>query len=173
VEIEMSSKLSVEEVLANLERRAVFHREQEAFHAQKAAQHQAEQAHHAAELEKVLQSLEAFRAVVSVAVDLAQPVQKPAEPAAEIEEADLPAPGRLMVGRLIRLVVDRPGLAEPFGATAVAAEANRRFAAHLRQPIQSRTASDVLRRMLGEGRLQVSRKGKALHEALYVRNRPS
>ena len=38
----MSSKLSVEEVLANLEQRAVFHREQEALHAQKAVQHQAD-----------------------------------------------------------------------------------------------------------------------------------
>jgi hypothetical protein len=36
----MSSKLSVEEVLSNLERRAVFHREQEALHARQAVHHQ-------------------------------------------------------------------------------------------------------------------------------------
>ena len=40
----MSSKISVQEVLATLEQRAAFHREQEALHAQKAAQHQTEQA---------------------------------------------------------------------------------------------------------------------------------
>ena len=74
-----------------------------------------------------------------------------------------------MVSRLIRLVVERPGLAEPFGATAVAAEANRRFAACLREPIQVRAASDVLRRMHDEGRIRIARKGKPLHEALYTR----
>jgi len=79
----MSSKLSVEEVLANLEQRAVFHREQEAFHAQKIAEHQAEQAFHAAEREKVLRSLEAFREAAPAAVDLAQPLPIPADPADE------------------------------------------------------------------------------------------
>jgi len=77
-----------------------------------------------------------------------------------------------MVSRLVRLVVERSGLAEPFGASAVAAEANRRFADRLRQPIDQRTASDVLRRMLGEGEIHSARKGKAFHEALYAR-RPS
>jgi hypothetical protein len=165
----MSSKLSVEEVLTNLEQRADFHREQEAFHAQKIAEHQAEQAFHAAEREKVLRSLEAFREAAPAAVDLAQPLPIPADPADESEDADLPAPGRLMVSRLLRLLVERPGLEEPFGATAVAAEANRRFADRLREPVQVRAASDVLRRMLNEGLLQISRKGKPLHEALYVR----
>ena len=33
---------------------------------------------------------------------------------------------------------------------AVAAEANRRFADRLRSPVNSRTASDVLRRLLAE-----------------------
>jgi hypothetical protein len=163
-----SSKLSVEEVLANLEQRAVFHREQEALHAQKMALHQAEQALHAGELEKVLQSLEAFRAVAAAAVDLAQPLARPAS-----EEVDLPPPGRLMVSRLLRLVAERPGLAEPFSATAVAAEANRRFADRLRKPIQARMAADVLRRMVREGLLQVAQEGKAFHEALYVRRQPS
>jgi len=163
----MSAKLSVEEVLANLEQRAVFHREQEALHAQRSAHHQAEQALHAAELAKVLQSLEAFRAVAPAAVDLAQPVPVPADPSSEIQEADLPPPGRLMVSRLIRLVVER--LAESFGATAVAAETNRRFSARLREPVQTPTVSNVLRRMLDEGRLRIAQKGKAFHEALYVR----
>jgi hypothetical protein len=170
----MSSKISVQEVLATLEQRAAFHREQEALHAQKAAQHQAEQARHAAELEKVAKSLEAFRAVAAAAVELAQPVPANAAPAspAEKEEIDLPPPGRLMVSRLIRLIVERPGLAEPFGASDVAAEANRRFADRLREPIDQRTASDVLRRMLGEGEIYSAQKGKAFHEALYTRRPP-
>jgi len=61
----MSPKLSVEEVLAQLEQHAVFHREREAFHSRE------ERALHAAELEKILENLEAFRTVAATAVDLA------------------------------------------------------------------------------------------------------
>jgi hypothetical protein len=163
----MSSKLSVEEVLANLEQRAVFHRDQEAFHGQQEAHHRDQRAFHAAELEKVQQSLESFRTVASAAMGLVQPVAVKA--AAAVQEEKLPPAGRLMVGRLLRIVVWSPSLAEPFGPTAVAAEANRRFADRLSRPIGPRTASDVLRRMLAEGALELIRKGKASHEALYTR----
>lgn len=72
-----------------------------------------------------------------------------------------------MVGRLIRLATESPGLPEPFGPTAVAAEANRRFAGRLPEPVGPRAASDVLRRMLAEGELQLVREGKPFQEALY------
>ena len=161
---------SVEEVLTNLEKRAVSIREQEAFHAQQEVHHREQRALCAAELEKVEQSLEAFRNIAPTAVDLARPLAAAATPAGAVEEA-LPPPGRLMVSRLLRMVVANPALQEPFGATAVAAEANRRFAARLRKPIGPRTASDVLRRMLTEGEIELAREGKAFHEALY-RRRP-
>src|SRR6185369_4702022 len=160
-----SSDLSVADVLASLEQRAEFHREQEEMHAQQEARHREERALHAAELAKVLQSLEAFRSVSSVATELAKPVAAAAAKKAEKEQ--LPPPGRLMVGRLLRLVVQ--GLAEPFGPTAVAAEANRRFADRLRRPVGSRTASDLLRRLLAEGVIRLAQKGTAFHEALYTR----
>lgn len=70
----MSSKLSVEEVLANLEQRAAFHREQEALHAEQEAHHREQRALHAAELETVLQNLDAFRTAATTAVGLARPV---------------------------------------------------------------------------------------------------
>ncbi len=57
---------------------------------------------------------------------------------------------------------------EPFGASAVAVEANRRIRDHL-PPIDRRTASDVLHRMLAEGAIRLAREGKAFHEALYTR----
>jgi hypothetical protein len=165
----MSSKLSVEDVLSNLEQRAVFHREQEALHAQKEVHHREQRALHAAELEKVLQSLEAFRALAPSAVELARPLPLKTAPAVAIDEAKLPPSGRLMVSRLIRLAVESPDLPEPFGASAVVAEANRRFADRLREPVGPRTASDVLRRMLAEGEIQLAREGRPSHEALYAR----
>lgn len=163
----MSSKLSVEEVLANLERRAVFHREQETVHAEQEIHHREQRELHAAELTKVLQSLESFRAVAAEAVDLARlPVAKPVPAAAEEK---IPPPGRLRISRMLRLAVFSADLEEPFGATALAKAANRRFAGHLEQPVGLRTASDVLRRMLAEGEVQLAREGKAFHEALYSR----
>jgi hypothetical protein len=166
----MSSNLSVAEVLASLEQRAAFHRDQEAMHAQQETQHREERALHAAELAKVLQSLEAFREVASVAAELAQPVAAAAaakKAEKEKEKEKLPPPGRLMVGRLLTLVIQ--GLAEPFGPTAVAVEANRRFADRLRRPVGTRTASDLLRRLLAEGTIRLAQKGTAFHEALYTR----
>ena len=161
----MSSKLSIEDVLANLEKQSAFHREQEAFHAQKESHHRDQRAAHAAELEKVLQSLETFRTAAASAVDLAQTVAR------QSQEPELPPPGRLMAGRLVRLVAESPGLAEPFVPATVAAEVNRRFASHLTKPVSSRAASDTLRRMLAEGTLRLVRKGTPFHEAQYARRR--
>ncbi|HEX4961857.1 MAG TPA: hypothetical protein VF173_13520 [Thermoanaerobaculia bacterium] len=165
----METKLSIEEVLSNLEARAIFLRDQEAFHAQQEVHHREQRAAFAAELAKVQQNLEAFRTALASTADLA--LLSPAPPAAGEAElpAKLPAPGRLMVGRLLRLVAKSPGLAEPFGPTAVAAEVNRRFPDRLEEPVGPRAASDALRRMLAEGELDLVRKGKAAHEALYTR----
>jgi hypothetical protein len=163
----MSAKLSIEKVVSNLEQREAFLRQQKDFHAQQESHHGEQRAACAAELETVLKSLEVFRAALALAEDPAL-LSVPA-PAAQ-DEATLPPPNRLMVSRLLRLVVESPGLLEePFGPTAVAAEVNRRFANRLREPVGPRPASDVLRRMLAEGDLQRVRKGKASHEALYRR----
>jgi len=161
----MSSKLSVEDVLSQLEKREAFHREREAFHAQQEALHREE-------LEKVLQSLEAFRTAAATAVDLAR-LARPAaaKPISDesVEEELLPPPGRLQISQLLRSVILSPALPEPFGASAVAAEANRRIQGRL-PPVDRRTASDVLRRMLAEGVIRLAREGKAFHEALYTRS---
>ena len=167
----MTSKLSVEEVLAHLEQRAVSLREQEAFHAKQESHHREQRDLCAAELEKVQQSLEAFRQISATAVDLVRPLAAQARPIVEDDKEELPPPGRLMVGRLIEIIVESSSLSEPFGPTAVAEETNRRFASRLREEIGSRTASDVLRRLLAEGEIELVRKGKAFYEALYRRRR--
>ena len=163
----MSSKLSVEDVLAKLEKRAAFHRAQEAFHAQQETQHHEQRALHAAELEKVLQSLESFRTVSAAAVDLAQSL--PVKPTAKDE---MPPPGRLMSSRLVRMIVQSPSFDEPFGPAAVVAEAHRRFADRLPRPLEHRMVSNVLRRLVDEGLLQIDRQGKAHQESLYRRRAP-
>ena len=161
----MSSKLSIEELLSTLEQRAFFLREEEAVHARQEAHHREQRALLAAELEKVMQNLESLRTVVSATADLVVG-SRWTKPAAV---PDLPPPGRLMMGKLLRLVVEDGGLQEPFSPAAVAAEANRRFADRLGKPVDSRTASDVLRRMLAEGRIRLARGGKGPRGALYAR----
>jgi hypothetical protein len=171
----MSSELSVKEMLAELERREALHRDQEAFHAAQEVFHEQQQAHHreqravhAAELEKVRQNLTAFRAAAASAADLVGPVKSPAP---RTPAPELPPPGKKFVSGLLNRVVADSELTEPFGPKAVAAEANRRFEAHLIQPVGPRTASDVLRRLLKEGKLQLVREGGANLEALYRRKR--
>ncbi|HEV8579095.1 MAG TPA: hypothetical protein VGX68_08420 [Thermoanaerobaculia bacterium] len=166
----MGSKLSVEDVMANLEARAAFHREQEAhhrdqeaFHVQQTAYHREQQAFHRTAQEKALKDLETFRTVVGSAG---------AQPLPQEEEPEVPAPGRKRFGRMVMLAAESPDLPEPFGPTAAAEEATRRFAEHLSGPIRPRTASDALRRMLAEGRLELVRKGTAKREALYKRPGP-
>jgi hypothetical protein len=105
----MTAKLSVEEVLATLEARTVFHSEQEAFHAEREVHHRERRALHAAELARVKESLESFRALAPTALNLARErvgpapsVNAPPDPAA-LE--DLTATGRLPGSRLLRRVV--------------------------------------------------------------------
>ncbi len=169
----MSTRLSIEEMLSHLEKREAHHREREAFHAEQEAFHEQQQAHHreqravhTAELEKVRQSLATFRAAAASAADLVGPVEPPAPPPAALK---LPRPGRKFVSGLLQMAIASAELQEPFGPAAVAAEANRRFRPHLKELIGPRTASDVLRRLVREGELQLVRKGRAHIEALYKR----
>ena len=169
----MSAKLSIEEMLAQLEKREAHHRDQEAYHAQQDVFHGEQQLHHreqravhAAELEKVRESLATFRAAAASAADIVGPVEPPKPPPATPK---LPPPGKKFVSGLLQLVVASPELQEPFGPAAVAAETNRRFRAHLKVLVDTRTASDVLRRLAKEGDIQLVRKGKAWQEALYKR----
>lgn len=164
----MTSKLSIADVMANLESRAAFHREQEALHSAQEEKHRAERVRHAEELRRIVESLESFRSAASLAVGLAQAPQ-PAPPAtgASAPEVRIPASGRLMVSRLIRLVVAGREGGEAFGASAVAAEVNRRFADRLHHPVDTRTVSDVLRRMSQAHQIHLVRPGKAFSEAFY------
>jgi len=50
----------------------------------------------------------------------------------------------------------------------VAAEANRRIRNRL-PPVDRCTVSDILRRMLAEGAIRLTREGRVFHEALYTR----
>jgi hypothetical protein len=161
----MSSKLSVADVMANLESRAAFHREQEALHGAQEEKHREERVRHAEELRRIVESLESFRAAAALAAELGQVAPTATSPSAP--EVRISASGRLMVSRLVRLVVAGREGGEAFGASAVAAEVNRRFADRLHRPVDTRTVSDVLRRMSQAHQIHLVRPGKAFSEAFY------
>jgi len=161
----MTSKLSVADVMANLESRAAFHREQEALHSAQEEKHHEERVRHAEELRRIVESLESFRSAVALADGLGQAA--PLATGTSGPEVRIPASGRLMVSRLVRLVVAGREGGEAFGASAVAAEVNRRFADRLHHPVDTRTVSDVLRRMSQARQIHLVRPGKAFSEAFY------
>lgn len=159
----MSTELSVAKVIANLEARLAFHREQEALHARQEEHHRDQRGVHAAEIEKIAQSLEAFRNTAATAVELARPVPPPPPP------DDVETGARTMVSRLIARVVESRPADEAFGASSVADEVNQRYAKRLERPVDTRAASVVLRRLRARRQIHQIRKGKAAHEALYRR----
>lgn len=171
----MSAKLSVEDVLSNLEAREVFHRGKEVFHAEQEVHHREQRAVHAAELARVQESLAAFRAAAPTALEIARERVGPAPEAApdpallEVLE-DQTVSGRVPDSRRIRRVVLSWDRQESFGASDVAREANRRYRLQLRKPIDVRATSNVLRRMNDEGWIDLVRPGKAFYEALYRRH---
>lgn len=162
----MGSKLSVSQVVSNLEARLAFHKQQEAFHAQQEAHHREQRAVHAAEMEKVQTRLEPFRAAAESVEELAEepvPGLKPKQQAPDF------GPGRPNPTRVIRAVVESYELGERFGANSLAAEVNRRHPDKLDAPVDGRTVSVVLRRMREERRIHLVRPGRAYYEALYSR----
>jgi hypothetical protein len=164
----MSKTLSVAQMLANLEARAAFHQERRSFHAEKKAHHHEQLALHDAELRKTRERLEAFKAAAEAASELAAPPSAPEEDRAKEEIAYFGK--RPMLSRLVARVVDSQPAGEVFGARVIAAEVNRRYREVVKKPVQPRTVSVVLRRLEIARRIRQTRPGKALYEALYVRD---
>jgi hypothetical protein len=159
----MSTSLSVAQVLENLEKKLVFHRDQETLHTQQEAFHREQRAVHSAEIEKVAQHLEAFKAVALPAAELATPPAPPPLP----EEPDLGA--KPLISRLVTRVVASWPADQIFGSSHIAYEVNRRYPTKLRRPVNPRTVSVTLRRMRDTGQIHDIQEGRAHHEAIYAK----
>ena len=151
----MSTNLSVEALLSNLEQRVVLHRQKEAFHAQQEVHHREQRAVHAAELERVLQNLEAFRATAAAVVEIARPLEPETAP---MVEEELPPPGRLRVSRLLRRIVKSPSLKEPFSPTELGGGRHPPFRG---SPARARRLADRLGRPAPDAR---GGRGPASHQ---------
>jgi len=163
----MSSDRTVGEIVASLEAQVAFHRERLAFHAEQEGKHREQRAEHEARLAEVSQHLAQFRAVATGAAEIAGRLG-PAPRPLEIEIGARPRLPRL-IERLLRDLAPE----EPFGASRMAAEINRRFGPLLRRPARSSLVSIALRRMAKSGAIHPLRRGRSHQESLYTRDRPS
>jgi hypothetical protein len=155
---------SLDDLLADLETKVAFHRRQEGLCAEQEAIFRERRSFHSAELARISQCYESLRTAAATAEEIAAQTLP-----AELPGEDLGSPSRPKLTRMVtRVLEDRAGSAR-FGASEVAAEVNRRYAAHLRRPVEDEQVAIVLKRMADAGSLQKLRKGRPYHQALYSR----
>jgi hypothetical protein len=160
----MDTNVSIAQVLSEMETQIGHHEGQEAFHAQQEVLHRDQRALHAETLAKVRERYEAFRSAVTAAGEVVQLRPPAAAPAAE---PVLPDDRPITLTKLAARLIASKGQDETFTPTGVARELNQRFSAKLRRPADGRALSVCLRRLLGQGRLRLVKKGGAVHEAVY------
>ncbi|HYO12545.1 MAG TPA: hypothetical protein VE685_05050 [Thermoanaerobaculia bacterium] len=163
----MSNLLSVPDIIGRLESQLAQHRQREAFHAEQEAFHRERRAHHAAESERIAASLESFRATAAAVTDLVNHPDSPPRTAPSGTRAP-----RISLPRMVASALERLGLFEPFGISKVTAEVNRLFGDRLREPVDPRQVSVVLRRMASRRQIHVVQKGRQRQQTLYTRERP-
>jgi hypothetical protein len=161
----MSLKLSLEEILRNLEQQVAFHREQAAIHAREEELHRSQRVIHETELEKASRHLESLQTIAVPASEMVAPAA-PAKPDLEVG----PNP---KLTTLIARILETRSTDELFGAKAMTAEINRRFRQALGRDAGIRSVSAALRRMHEQRRIRLVREGGAVREALYAQLRSS
>lgn len=171
----MSSEFSVTHILASLETQMAFHRERAAHHAEQETIHREQRAVHAAEYENVVKNYEAFKSTAGNAAEIAArsvaPAPAPKAPPRE-EPPHAPVKPRLFVDLVAWLVQELPA-GEVFQASRVATEVNRRYPRELSRPLDSRTASGCLRRLLALGAVRLVKKGtRTTRRSTPARHRP-
>lgn len=166
----MRSNRTVAEIVASLEGQLAFNREKEELHARHEAFHREQRTLYATEREKIERNLEAFGTAASGALDLAERTLTRPVPD---DSDDLGSASNPRVGRMVALVLEDKGQDEHFGPVSLTEEVNRRFGKRLRQPVDARQISVVLRRMERLGRIHLIRKGRPHWEALYSHTLPA
>jgi hypothetical protein len=162
----MSSKASVEEILAQLETRIAHNAEREAFHAGREAFHQERRASYAAELEQLIRCRESLKASAEAAAELVArglPAAPPEPPPLEI-----PAMGRrFRLARIVEKIVERKAPRERFGARTIIAEVNQLLGD--RRRVDERQVSVALRWLAESRKIVRLERGRPFHEAQYAR----
>jgi hypothetical protein len=166
----VSSKLSIAEVLVDLEAQIAELEKLDAFHAEREEFHHGQRADCAGKLAKIRTKYQAFQTAASA---VAEVVRKrawapPPAPPSPILPEDVGVP--TTVSKLVAQVVAGKREDERFTASELAVEINRRFPKSLRQPAAARPVAMALRRLVDQGGAREEEKGKPFHEAVYAKN---
>lgn len=170
----MGPNLSVAEMLAHLQKKIAYHKEQEEEYARQEALNGEKRAFHEAEHRKAVERFEALQTASAAAGELladvlAEVKPQPARPAAPPEE--IRAGDWHWVAKLLLRVIEAKAPGEVFSASSLVAEIQQLWGSKLRHRIDPRTAQVTLRRWALRGRLAIAREGRSRHESLYTRPR--
>ena len=151
----MSTQRSVASILEDLKSEIARLEKEEAFHTQKEAAHREKRIASAERLALVRERYEAFRSVSAAAAEVAPPSAAPVEGKAPTT-----------VIRHVARIVAAKAADERFTPSDLIAELSQRSP---KLAADNRNVSAALRRLAREGDVRVVEKGKAYHEAVYVR----
>jgi hypothetical protein len=166
----MGTKLSIEQMLAQLEGQVAHHRQRQEEHARQEAFHREKKDLHAAELTVAVERLEGFRNAASLADELVERHRATTAPPPPRMDP-IPEGSRRPIRHVVARVIASFRPEDTFSATDVAREANRHYGAMLRETFDGRAISVTLRRLAARGQLKKLREGTPHHPALYTRNR--
>ncbi|HZF10111.1 MAG TPA: hypothetical protein VFE33_15085 [Thermoanaerobaculia bacterium] len=168
----MGTQLSIDQMLAELERQVAYHQERGEHHGQQEALHRERRVFHAAELQTAAERLEAFRAAAASAGELVDRHRAATAPPPPPKEP-IRAGKRRPVGRLVAGAIASFSSEDTFDAADVARVVHQYHGANLRKRFDARAASVALRRLTATGRLHLVQKGTPHHLARYSRTRPA
>lgn len=160
----MASSMSLDSVISQLEAQIAFDREREAFHAAQETHHRERRAVYVAELERLTNTLEAFKSAAATVTELTARAAKHTPPPPSLDIGRKPS-----LTRMIRHIIAARPAGDVFGTNIVTAEINRHYRERLRRPVKAKLVSITLRRLADQGELRAVRPGKPHHEALYAR----
>lgn len=168
----MGSNVSVTEMLAQLEAKVAYHKQQQEMHERQEAFHAEQKVVHEAEHRKAAERCDAFKAAAAAAGEiLADAV--PSAPAEAALPEDFQSGDWRWLSRLMNLVLESKAPNETFGPSSIGREIRERWGAKLRHRVDPRSVSATLRRWASTGRIHQVREGRSYYEALYVKQRPA
>jgi hypothetical protein len=166
----MSSNLSVAEMLAHLQGKIAYHKEQQEVHAKQEAVHAAQRALHEAEHRKAVERFEALQAASAAAGELLVDA-KPSGPRPAAFPEGVKSGGWRWIAQLMDRVIETKDPGEVFSASTLIDEIYKLWGSKLRHDIDPRSAQVTLRRWAKDGLLEVVREGRSHHESQYTRPR--
>lgn len=167
----VGANVSVSEMLAQLEAKVAYHKEQE-VHARQEAFHAEQRGVHEAKYGRALKRCEAFKAAAADAGEILVDATPSAAASPDLPE-DFRTGEWRWLSRLMSVILEGKAPDETFGPSKIVREIRERWGAKLPHKVDPRSVSATLRVWATKGRIHKVREGRAYYEALYRKQRPT